>query len=68
MGETKMPLPIMVPTINEIPLNSPDVDKMLSKKFKPEQANRSFQLQRSLSVTAMRNMFFNDVLIMSLND
>ena len=37
-----------------------DVDKILSKKFKPEQANRSFQLQRSLSVTAMRNMFFND--------
>ena len=26
MGETKMPLPIMVPTINEIPLNRPDVD------------------------------------------
>ena len=57
VGETKMPLPIMVPTINEIPLNSRDVDKILSKKFKPEQANRSFQLQRSLSVTAMRNMF-----------
>ena len=63
-----MPLPIMVPTINEMPLNSRDVDKILSKKFKPEQTDRSFQLQRSLSVTAMRNMFFNDVLIMSFND
>ena len=71
VGETKMPLPIMVPTINEIPLNSPDVDKMLSKKFKPEQANRSFQLQRSLRVTAMRNMLskvFYDILIKYFND
>ena len=52
-----MPLPIMVPTINEMPLNSRDVDKILSKKFKPEQTDRSFQLQRSLCVTAMRYMF-----------